>query len=115
MVVTIAEQACDHVLKTVLKLLIYCSQTFHVKYKHLRSSQLCENQGILGKLITCVATLCLRFLRLMRRPGSSPIVNRNGRKNGGVVENTKKDHTRNIQYKQGLYKITAEELSELEN
>ena len=47
MVVTIAEHACDHVLKRVLKLFIYCSQTFLVKYKHL---QLCEDKGILGKL-----------------------------------------------------------------
>ena len=49
-VVTIAEQTCDHVLKSVLKLLIYRFQTFLMKYKHLRSLQLGEDQGIPGKL-----------------------------------------------------------------
>ena len=29
------------------------------------------------------------------------------------MDNTNKDHTRNIQYKQGLYKIITEESSEL--
>ena len=68
-VVTIAEHACDHVLKRVLKLLIYRSQTFLVKYKHMRSLQLCEDQGIPEKLNNVFATLCLRFLRLIWRPG----------------------------------------------
>ena len=36
-VVTIAEHACDHVLKKVLKLLIYRLQIFLVKYEYLRS------------------------------------------------------------------------------
>ena len=32
-----------------LKLFIYRSQTFLVTYKNMRSSQLCEDQGIPGK------------------------------------------------------------------
>ena len=61
-VVTIAEHACDHVLNGVLKLLIYRSEAFLVKYKHLRSLQLCEDQGILGKLKKCVRNLVLAIL-----------------------------------------------------
>ena len=49
-VVTIAEYACDHVLKRVLKLLIYRSQIFLVKYEYLRSLQQCRDQCIPGKL-----------------------------------------------------------------
>ena len=49
-VVTIAEHAWGHVLKRVLMMLIYRSQTFVVKYKHIRSLQLCEDQGISGNL-----------------------------------------------------------------
>ena len=30
-----------------------------------------------------------------------------------MVDNTSKDHTRSIQYKQGLYKIITEESSDL--
>ena len=47
---TITEHAFDHVLKRVLKLLIYRSKTFFVKYKHMRSLQPYEDQGIPGKL-----------------------------------------------------------------
>ena len=83
MVVTIAEHACDHVLKRVLKLLIYCSQTFIVKYKHLRPLQLCQDQGIPGKLKKRVRNLVLAILTTLWRPSLSRIVNRNGRKNGG--------------------------------
>ena len=61
-VVTIAEHACDHVLNRVLKLLIYRSQTFLVKYKHLRSLQLCEDQDILGNLKKRVCNLVLTSL-----------------------------------------------------
>ena len=61
-VVTIAEHACDHVLKRVLKLLIYRSQTFLVKYKHLQSLQLCEDQGIPGELEKRVRNLVLAIL-----------------------------------------------------
>ena len=49
---TIPEHACDHVLKRVLKLLIYRLKIFlaNVKYEYLRSLQLCEeDQGIPGK------------------------------------------------------------------
>ena len=102
-VATIAEHACGHVLNRVLKLLIYRSQTFLVKYKHMRSLQLCEDQGIPGKLKNMFATLCLRFLRFIWRPGSSPVVNRNGR---NMVDNTNKE---------GLYKIMTEKSSELVN
>ena len=49
-VMTIAEHACNHVLKRVLKLSTYQLQIFLVKYEYLRSYQLCENQGIRGKL-----------------------------------------------------------------
>ena len=61
-VATIAEHACDHVLKRVLKLLIYRSQTFLVKCKRLRSLQLCEDQGIPGKLKKRVRNLMLAIL-----------------------------------------------------
>ena len=49
-VVTIAQHACNRVLKRVLKLSAYRSQIFLVKYECLRSLQLCEDQGIRGKL-----------------------------------------------------------------
>ena len=49
-VVTVAEHACDHVPKRVLKLLIDRLQMFLVKYEYLRSLQLCDDQGISGKL-----------------------------------------------------------------
>ena len=56
-VVTIAQHACDRVLKRVLKLSSYRLQTFLVKYWHLQSLQLCEDQGINGKLKnTCSQT-----------------------------------------------------------
>ena len=50
MVITIAGHACDHVLKRVLKLLMYRLQIYLVKHEYLRSLQLCEEQGIPGKL-----------------------------------------------------------------
>ena len=68
-VVTIAEQAYDHVLKRVLKLSAYRLQIFLVKYEYLRSLQLCEDQGILLKLKNVFASMYLRSLRLMWRPG----------------------------------------------
>ena len=51
-VVTIAQYACDRVLKRILKLSTYRLQMFLVKYEYLRSLQLqlCEDQGIRGKL-----------------------------------------------------------------
>ena len=49
-VVTIAQHACDRVLKRVLKLSTYRLQIFLVTYEYLRSLQLCENQGKCGKL-----------------------------------------------------------------
>ena len=49
-VVTIAQHACDRVRQRVLKLSTYQLQMFLVKYEYLRSSQLCEDNGILGKL-----------------------------------------------------------------
>ena len=55
--VTIAEQACYHVLKGVLKLLIYRWQTSLVKY-----IQLFEDQGIPGKLKKRVRNLVLTIL-----------------------------------------------------
>ena len=59
---TIAEQACDHVLKRVLKLLIYRLETFVVNYKYLLSLQLCGDQGIPGKLKKPVRNLVLVIL-----------------------------------------------------
>ena len=53
-VVTITHNACDHVLKKVLKMSTYRLQMFLVKYEHLRSLQLCEDQGILESLETCL-------------------------------------------------------------
>ena len=49
-VMTITEHACDYVLKRVLKLSSYRLQIFPVKYEYLQSLQLCEDQGIRGKL-----------------------------------------------------------------
>ena len=49
-VVTTAEHACDHVLTKALKLSTYRLLIFLVKYESLRSLQLCEDQGIHGKL-----------------------------------------------------------------
>ena len=49
-VVTIAQHACDRILKRVLKPSTYRLQIFLVKFEYLRSSQLCEDQGIRGKL-----------------------------------------------------------------
>ena len=69
-VVTIAEHACNHVLKRVLKLSAYRLQIFLVKYEYLRSLQLCEDQGIRGKLKKRVCTnVCLRSSQLIGRPG----------------------------------------------
>ena len=61
-VLTIAEQACYHVLKMVLKLLIYRLQTFLVKYKCLRSLEPCEDEGIFGKLKKPIRNLVLVIL-----------------------------------------------------
>ena len=58
MVITIAEHACDHVLKRVSKLLIFRLQIYLVKHEYLRSLQLCEDQGIHGKLKDCVLQPC---------------------------------------------------------
>ena len=49
-VVTIAQHACDRVLKGVLKLSTYQLEIYLVKYECLRSLQLCDDQGICGKL-----------------------------------------------------------------
>ena len=69
-VVTIAEQACDHVLKRVLKLSTYRLQIFLVKYECLRSLQLCEDKGIRKKLERNVfANMCLLSLQLIGKPG----------------------------------------------
>ena len=60
----LAEHACDYVLKRVLKLLICRLQIFLVKYEHLRSLQLCEDQSIPGKLevTPCFASNATRKL-----------------------------------------------------
>ena len=47
---TIAQHACDRVLKRVLKLSTYRLEIFLVKYENLRLLQLCEDHGIRGKL-----------------------------------------------------------------
>ena len=49
----------------------------------MQSLQLCEDQGIPGKLKDVFAALCLRYLRLIWRSGLSPVVNRNRGKDGG--------------------------------
>ena len=50
-VVTIAEHACDHVLRLrVLKLSANRFQIFLVKYEYVQSLQPCEDQDISGKL-----------------------------------------------------------------
>ena len=45
-VVTVAEHACDHVLKRALKLSTHRLQIFLVKYEYLPSLQLCRDQGV---------------------------------------------------------------------
>ena len=69
-------------------------------------------KAYLESLKNVFATLYLQFLRLTWRPGLSPEVNR---MEGKMVDNTNKDHTRSIQYKQGLFEIITEESSELVN
>ena len=64
-VVTIAEHACDDVLKRVFKLLIYRLQIFLVKYEHCNHLQLCEDQAIREKLKKRV---CNHVLAILRRP-----------------------------------------------
>ena len=64
-VVTIAEHACDHVLKRVLKLSAYLLHIFLVKDEYLRSLQLCEDQGIHGKLKKRVRQHVLATLQLI--------------------------------------------------
>ena len=49
-VTIIVQHACDRVLKRVLKLSTYRLQIFLVKYEYLRLLQLCEDEGIRGKL-----------------------------------------------------------------
>ena len=67
---TIAELACDHVLKWVLKQSAYRLQIFLEKYEYLRSLQLCEDQGTRRKLKrNGSANIGLRFLQLIPRPG----------------------------------------------
>ena len=62
MVVTIAEHACDHVSKRVLKLLIYRLQIFLAKYEFLRWLQPHDDQGIPGKLKKLVCNHVLAIL-----------------------------------------------------
>ena len=66
-VVTIAQNACDRVLKRGLKLSTYRLQIFLVKY--LRSLQLWADQGIRGNLKNLFVNMCLRCLRPLWRPG----------------------------------------------
>ena len=56
-----------------------------MKYKYIQSLQLCdEDQGKPGKLKKRVHNLVLAILTTyMWRPGFSPVVNRNRRKDGG--------------------------------
>ena len=63
-VVTIAEHACDHVLKRVLKLSAYRLQIFLVTDESLRSLQLCEDQAFTESL----KNVCLRSLQLIWIP-----------------------------------------------
>ena len=78
MVVTIAEHACDDVLKRVSKLLIYGLQIFLVKYEYLRSLQPCKDQGVPGKLkkracnhMLAILTTCMETrLKLTNLPDS---------------------------------------------
>ena len=61
-VITIAQHACDRVLKSILKLSEYRLQIFPVNYEYLRSLQLCEDQGICGKLRKPVCKQVLAIL-----------------------------------------------------
>ena len=61
-VVTIAQHACDLVLKRVLKLSTYQLQIFILKYEYPRSLQLCEDPGIRGKLKKPISKHVLEIL-----------------------------------------------------
>ena len=61
-VVAIAKHACDRVLKRVLKLSTYRLQIFLAKNGYLRSLQLCEHQGMRGKLKKSVCKHVLAIL-----------------------------------------------------
>ena len=65
-VVTIAGRVAP---KRILRLSIHRLQIFLVKYEYLRSVQLCGDQGISAKLKNVFGTICLRFFRLIWRPG----------------------------------------------
>ena len=69
-IVSIAQDDCDRVLKRVSKLSTYRLQIFLVKYEYLRSLQLCEDQGICRKLKRPVhKRVLLRSSRVIWRPG----------------------------------------------
>ena len=73
-VVTIGEYALDVAPKKILRLSIHRLQIFLVKCEYFWSLQLCEDQITREKLKkrVCnlrVATMCLRSLRLIWRPG----------------------------------------------
>ena len=72
-VVTVAEQACDHVLKRVLKPSTHRLQIFLVKYEYLRSLQLCEDQGIAGKFEKRVYKHVLAILTIYMETGLKTI------------------------------------------
>ena len=68
-VVTIAEDASEDAPKRVVRLSTHRFQIFLVKYEYLLSLQLCEDQSIHESLKDVFATMCLRSLRLIWRPG----------------------------------------------
>ena len=68
-VVTIAQHACDRVLKRIIKLSTYRLQIFLVKYEYLRSLQLYEDKAYVESLSKPVCNMPLRSLRLIWRPG----------------------------------------------
>ena len=70
-VVMIGQHAGDRVLTRVLKLLTYQLQIFLVKYEYLQSLQLCEDQGIHGKLKKPVCKCVFSILDLHGDQASS--------------------------------------------
>ena len=70
MVITIAEYACDHVLKRVVNISL---QIYFVKHEYLQSLQLCEDQGVPGKLKKRVCSHVLVLLTTYMETRLNPI------------------------------------------
>ena len=67
-IITIAEHACRHVLKRVLKLSAYRFQIFFVKYEYLRSLKLLTKAyGESFKNVLVILTTYVRYTRRLQK------------------------------------------------